>query len=97
MEINNIKSEKNYPLTKEEFYEKVEKLLIEQYPKENSDYVNEKLSDLWETESLFMESLYGFACFTYDNPSLYGENCKKAFEDGYIKQNAVHQVKLMIG
>lgn len=97
MKINKTRDEKYYPLTRKEFEEKVIELTLSLYDEKDHDYIKKEIDRVIETEPLFWNSLYGYACFVYENPALYGKNCKRVFEDGYILQNAVGQLRLMIG
>ena len=57
----------------------------------------EQIEDILNEEPNFIQSLYGHNCFRYDNPQIYGENCKKAFEDDRLRMNIVSQVRMVMG
>ena len=97
MKINKRRDEKYYPLSREEFNKKVIELTLSLYSEKDQDYIKKEIDRVIKTEPLFWNSLYGYACFVYENPALYGKNCKRVFEDGYILQDAVGQLRLMIG
>ena len=48
-------------------------------------------------EPNFIQTIYGQSCFIYESPHIYSETCKKAFEDSFLRQTPVAQLRLLIG
>ena len=90
-------NEKNYPMTYKEYEQKVIDLFLEDYSDERMGEMIKRVDDLLSEEPNFIQTLYGYDCFTYESPQIYGENCKKVFEDKFLKQTPVAQLRLLIG
>lgn len=89
--------ERNYPMTYEEYEQRVRELFLENYEGESLELMTQRIDDLLSEEPNFIEQLYGYDCFTYDSPHIYGETCKKAFEDDFLRQTPVAQLRMVIG
>lgn len=86
-----------YPLTYKEYEDKVVELFLQDYEDEQLDEIIKRIDDILSEKPNFIEQLYGYDCFTYDNPKIYGENCKKVFDDYHLRQTPVSQLRLIIG
>lgn len=86
-----------YPLTYEQYEKKVISLFLEDYSDEKLGEMTQRIDDLLGEENNFIEQLYGYDCFTYDSPHIYGETCKKAFDDDFLRQTPVAQLRMLIG
>lgn len=93
MELN----ENDYPMTYKEYEKKVMELFLEDYEGEALELMKGRIDDILSESPNFMEQLYGYDCFTYDSPHIYGDTCKKVFEDNFLRQTPVAQLRLMIG
>ena len=90
-------NEENYPMTYKQYEKRVIELFLEPYGDDVMDEMVRRVNDIISEEPNFIEGLYGQDCFTYDSPHIYGENCKKAFEDSFLRQTPVAQLRLIIG
>ncbi len=88
---------KKYPLSYEEYEDKIVELFLEEYSDEQLEEMTKRIDDLLGEENNFIQQLYGYDCFTYDSPHIYGDTCKKAFEDDFLKQTPVAQLRMLIG
>jgi len=86
-----------YQMTYEEYEKRVIELFLDLYPEDKQEIGMERLNNLLESEPEFIEGLYACSCFCYDNPQLYGENCKKAFDDYHLESVPVHTLNLLLG
>lgn len=86
-----------YPLTYEEYEDKVIELFLEDYSDDKLEEMTKRIDDLLGEENHFIKQLYGYDCFTYDSPHIYGETCKKAFDDDFLRQTPVAQLRMLIG
>ena len=88
--------EKNYPMTYKQFEEGVVELFLAEYEGEELERMNKRIEGVLSESPNYMESFYGDTCFVYDNPQLYGENCKKAFEDYHLESTPVHNLRWLL-
>ena len=88
--------ENNYPMTYNQFEERVVELFLANYEGEELEHMKKVIEEELSESPNYMESLYGETCFVYDNPQLYGETCKKAFEDYHLKSRAVHNLRWLL-
>ena len=72
-----------YPLSYEEFEEKVLELLFEYHSDEFIEVLKERLAVLEKEDPNYMLGLYKNSCFIYDSPHIYGESCKRSFEKNF--------------
>ena len=86
-----------YPLSFEEFEEQVLELLFEYHSEEFIETLKKRLEDLKKRNPDYMQGLYNLSCFIYDNPHIYGESYKKAFDKKYLRSRAVHELREMVG
>ena len=93
MELN----EEDYPMTYKEYEKRVVELLLEDYECETLELMKCRIDEILSESPNFMEQLYGYDCFTYDSPHIYGDTCKKVFEDNFLRQTPVAQLRLLIG
>jgi hypothetical protein len=90
--------EENYPMTYKEFEQRVVELFLEPYGDDVMDEMKSRVDDMLnEKPHCFLEMEYGAACFRYDSPHIYGDNCRKCFDDDYLKQTAVTNLRMIIG
>ncbi len=87
--------ENRYPMTYEEFEKRIVELLLENYDGDVFEEMKIKVDEELSNDVPYTESFYGDACFTYDHPELYGENCKKEFEDFYLQKH-VNNLRMLI-
>lgn len=87
----------SYPLSYEEFKEKVLKLLFEYHSDEFIEVLKERLAVLEKEDPNYMEGLYKNSCFIYDSPHIYGESCKGAFEKNFLRSTPVHLLRESLG
>ena len=90
-------NEENYPMTYKEYEKRVIELFLEPYEGEALQHMIEAVEDELSNEPNFIQTLYGQSCFIYESPHIYGETCKKAFEDNFLRQTPVAQLRLLIG
>ena len=88
---------KKYPMTYEEYEKRVIELFLDLYPKDKRHIGLERLNGLLEAEPEFIEGLYGETCFRYDRQDLYGENCKRVFEDYLLESIPVNTLNMLLG
>lgn len=86
-----------YPLTYDEYEKKVIDLFLQTYPEDKRVIVESRLDKLLDVEPEFIEGLYEDSCFRYDNPKLYGDNCKKVFEDYLLESIPVNTLHSILG
>ncbi len=92
-----VLNEKDYPMTYKEYEKRVIELFLEDYNDDILEEMMKRIDDLLSEEPNFIQTLYGHDCFTYESPHIYGENCKKSFEDDFLRQTPVAQLRLLIG
>ena len=90
-------NEKDYPMTYEEYEKRVIELFLENYEGEILEEMTQRVEDMLKEEPNFIETLYGYDCFTYESPHIYGETCSKTFTDEFLKQTPVAQLRMIIG
>ena len=88
---------KKYPMTYEEYEKRVIELFLQDYEGDVLELMKQRVDDILSEEPNFIQSLYGQDCFTYDSPHIYGETCKKTFEDNFLRQTPVAQLRMIIG
>ena len=90
-------NEENYPMTYKEYEKRVVELFLECYEGEALDLMRQRVEEELKEDPNYIHGFYGHDCFTYDHPELYGENCKKTFEDYHLRQTPVANLRLLIG
>lgn len=88
---------KKYPMSYEEFEKRVVELFLEDYSDETLQVMKDKVDKELENDPNYIHGFYGHACWVYDNPKLYGKNCKKVFEDNFLRQTPVANLRMLIG
>ena len=88
--------ENNYPMTYKQFEERVVELFLAKYESDELEHMKEVIGGVLSESPNYIESFYGETCFVYDNPQLYGENCKKAFEDYHLESRALHNLRRLL-
>ena len=89
--------ENRYPMTYKEYEKRVVELFLEDYSDETLDLMQERLNEELDNEVTYIEGFYGYDCFVYDHPEIYGETAKKSFEDNFLRQTAVSNLRKIIG
>ncbi len=92
-----VLNEDNYPMTYKEYEKRVIELFLQDYEGDVLELMKQRVDDILSEEPNFIQSLYGQDCFTYDSPHIYGETCKKTFEDNFLRQTPVAQLRMIIG
>ena len=92
-----VLNEDNYPMTYKEYEKRVIELFLQDYDGDVLELMKQRVDDILSEEPNFIQSLYGQDCFTYDSPHIYGETCKKTFEDNFLRQTPVAQLRMIIG
>lgn len=90
-------NEDDYPMSYKEFEKRVVELFLQDYEGEALEIVTERVDEVLSEEPNFIQTLYGESCFIYDSPHIYGETCKKTFEDSFLRQTPVANLRLLIG
>lgn len=85
-----------YPLTYQEYEEKVINLLLEPYDETKRNIMISRLKKLLTKDPDFIKGLYADTCFRYDRPDLYG-NCEDIFEDYHLESIPVHTLDMLLG
>ena len=88
---------KEYPMTYEEYEKRVIELFLERFDEKDRKKALKRVNELLEADPDFISELYGDSCFCYDRPDIYGENCKRAFEDNRINSIAVNTLDMFLG
>ena len=57
----------------------------------------DRLNELLENEPDFIKGLYSETCFRYDSQNIYGDTCKKVFEDHLLEAMPVNTLNMMLG
>ncbi len=91
------KISKEYPMTYEEFEEKVLELLFEYHSDEFIEVLKGRLAVLEKENPNYMLGLYHECCFIYDSPHIYGDSCKNAFEKELLRSTPVRLLREMLG
>ena len=92
-----VLNEDNYPMTYKEYEKRVIELFLQDYEGDVLELMKQRVDDILSEEPNFIQSLYGQDCFTYDSPHIYGETCKKTFEDNFLRQTPVANLRMLIG
>ncbi len=92
-----VLNEKKYPMTYKEYEKKVIELFLEDYSDDVLEEMMNRIDGILGEEPNFIEGLYGQSCFIYESPQIYGEYCKKCFNDNFLRQTPVAQLRLLIG
>ena len=88
--------EENYPMTYKEYEKRVVELFLEPYEGDALQHMIEVVNEELSKDPNFIHGLYGHSCFTYDNPELYGEDCKRCFEDNFLMQTPVANLRMLL-
>ena len=91
------KISKKYPMTYEEYEKRVIELFLERFDEKDREKALERVKELLEADPNFISGLYGSTCFRYDRPDIYGENCKRAFEDNRLNSIPVNTLDMFLG
>lgn len=86
-----------YPVTYEEYEKRVIELFLELYPEDKQEIGIERLNQLLEEDSQYIEGLYEHSCFIYDNPKIFSDTCKKVFEDYLLQAIPVNTLNMLLG
>ena len=89
--------ESKYPMTYEEYKKRVIELFLERFDEKDHEKALERVNELLESDPNFISELYGDTCFLYDRPDIYGENCKRAFEDNRLNSIPVNTLDMFLG
>ena len=92
-----VLNEENYPMTYKEYEKRVVELFLECYEGETLELMKQRVEEELKEDPNYIHGFYGHDCFTYDHPEIYGENCKKTFEDYHLRQTPVANLRLLIG
>ena len=90
-------NEEDYPMTYKEYEKRVVELFLENYEGEALELMRQRVEEELKEDPNYIHGFYGHDCFTYDHPEIYGENCKKTFEDYHLRQTPVANLRLLIG
>ena len=88
---------KEYPMTYEEYEKKVIELYLDGISEDHKEKIKQRIDNLLKNDPTFLSGLYGDTCFLYDRPDIYGENCKRAFEDEKLKDIPVRTLDMFLG
>ena len=92
-----VLNEEDYPMTYKEYEKRVVELFLECYEGEALELMRQRVEEELKEDPNYIHGFYGHDCFTYDHPEIYGENCKKTFEDYHLRQTPVANLRLLIG
>ena len=92
-----VLNEEDYPMTYKEYEKRVVELFLECYEGETLELMRQRVEEELKEDPNYIHGFYGQDCFTYDHPEIYGENCKKTFEDYHLRQTPVANLRLLIG
>ena len=92
-----VLNEEEYPMTYKEYEKRVVELFLECYEGETLELMKQRVEEELKEDPNYIHGFYGHDCFTYDHPEIYGENCKKTFEDYHLRQTPVANLRLLIG
>ena len=84
-------------MTYNEYEKRVVELFLECYEGETLELMRQRVEEELKEDPNYIHGFYGHDCFTYDHPEIYGENCKKTFEDNFLRQTPVANLRLLIG
>lgn len=88
--------ETKYPLTYKEYEKRVVELLLEDYDGESLEIMKAKIDEELSDKPTILEQEYGFDCFRYDHPEIFGKDTKKRFEDRFLKQTPVSALRKVL-
>lgn len=88
---------KKYPMTYEEYEKRVIDLFIGAYPNDKRKIMIVRLNNFLKEDPYFIKGLYNDTCFNYDHPEIYGDVCKRSFEDFYLESIPVHTLDMLLG
>ena len=91
------KISKKYPMTYEEYEKRVIELFLERFDEKDREKALKRVKELLEADPNFISGLYGDTCFRYDRPDIYGENCKRAFDDYLLNSIPVNTLDMFLG
>ena len=97
IEKNTNIENKKYPMTFEEFEEKVLELFFEYHSDEFIEILKKRLEDYEKIEPNFMKALYKHSCWVYDSPHIYGDTCKLQFEKERLRHYPVYRLRVIVG
>ena len=92
-----VLNENDYPMTYKEYEKRVIELFLEMYEGENLKLMEKRIADELENNPNYIQGFYGQDCFTYDHPEIFGDNCKKTFDDYHLRQTPVANLRMLIG
>lgn len=90
-------NEEDYPMTYKEFEKRVVELFLESYEGKTLEIMMERVDEELKNDPNYIHGFYGHACFVYESPHIYGETCKKVFEDNFLRQTPVANLRMLIG
>jgi hypothetical protein len=96
MKVKGMGKEEDYPLTYKEYEEKVLELFLDEYNGEELEIMSGRIKSSLDKDPKMIERFYVNDCFTYDNPQIYGDNCKRTFEDEYLNSGVVRQLRMIL-
>lgn len=88
--------ENRYPMTYKEYEKRVVELFLGYYEGDALKHMAEVVEDELSKDPNYIDGFYGDDCFTYDHPELYGEDCKKCFEDNFLRQTPVANLRMLL-
>ena len=71
-------------------------LLLEDCDERFRDVMMEKVEAELKKEPNFIQMSYGYDCFDYDHPEIYGDISKKTFEDEFLRQTPVANLRKIL-
>lgn len=89
-------NEEDYPMTYKEYEKRVVELFLEAYEGEILQHMIGVVEDELSNNPNYINGFYGHDCFTYDHPEIYGETCKKCFEDNFLRQTPVANLRMLL-
>ena len=92
-----VLNENDYPMAYEEYEKRVIELFLESYEGKELELMRDKVEGILSEKPNFIEQCYGYSCFDYDHPEIYGDNCRKTFDDYHLRQTPVAQLRMIIG
>ena len=88
---------KKYPMTYEEYEQKIKTLFLQLYPQDKQGIAEERLNNLLQKEPEFIKGLYEETCFRYDHDNIYGEGSKNVFKDPSLNAIPVNTLNMLLG
>lgn len=92
-----VLNEEDYPMTYKEYEKRVVELFLECYEGEALELMRQRVEEELKEDPNYIHGFYGHDCFTYDHPEIYGEASKRTFEDNFLRQTPVANLRLLIG